>query len=246
MYHKDHKVFKKPDDDDIKIWRYLDFTKLVSILDKRALFFIRSDLLTDIFEGSYPKVNIENPTFKLLDEQTGENISEKLSEIRRNFRKLTFLNCWHINNYESAAMWKLYLKSDEGVAIQSTFKQLAQCFETEKHVYISEVKYIDYETDRIPENNLLYPFIYKRKSFEHEKELRAIVMESSQNGLNDETENIQDKGIYIPINLNKLIENVYLAPTAPEWFKQLLSSILDKYELNVKPKQSNLSYDPIW
>ena len=40
-------------------------------------------------------------------------------------RDCTAVNCWHINEHESAAMWDLYLKSNEGIAIQSTYQKLA-------------------------------------------------------------------------------------------------------------------------
>jgi hypothetical protein len=34
---------------------------------------------------------------------------------------------------------------------------------------------VHYETSWIPESNPLFPFIYKRLSFEHEREIRAII-----------------------------------------------------------------------
>ena len=39
MPYVEHKHFTPPADKNIKIWRYLDFTKFVSLLDQRALFF---------------------------------------------------------------------------------------------------------------------------------------------------------------------------------------------------------------
>ena len=41
-----------PDEPDSSIWRYLDFTKLVSLLETRALHFSRADLLGDPYGGS--------------------------------------------------------------------------------------------------------------------------------------------------------------------------------------------------
>ena len=43
------------------IWRYMDFAKLVSLLDKEALFFCRADQLGDPFEGAW-----SDPTLKVL------------------------------------------------------------------------------------------------------------------------------------------------------------------------------------
>jgi hypothetical protein len=45
-------------------------------------------------------------------------------------------------------------------------------------MYFTKVKYIDYENERfegpIPELGALEPLFHKRKSYEHEKELRII------------------------------------------------------------------------
>ena len=46
-----HEYMVKPDEEQ-KVWRYLDFTKFLSLLDKNALFFSRIDRLTDKYEGA--------------------------------------------------------------------------------------------------------------------------------------------------------------------------------------------------
>ena len=54
---KEHYVFEKPDDENIKICRYLDFSKFVSLLEKKKLFFPNVDKLSksDPFEGKIPR-----------------------------------------------------------------------------------------------------------------------------------------------------------------------------------------------
>jgi hypothetical protein len=37
-------------------------------------------------------------------------------------RHQVFANCCHINEFESAAMWQLYARMNEGVAIQSSME----------------------------------------------------------------------------------------------------------------------------
>ena len=54
--YEEHPVFNPPPDDAI-LWRYMDFTKFVSLLEKQALFFARADKLGDSFEGSLSQVN---------------------------------------------------------------------------------------------------------------------------------------------------------------------------------------------
>jgi hypothetical protein len=45
---KEHRVFQKPEDENAKIWRYMDFTKFVSLLDTKSLYFTRVDRLGDV------------------------------------------------------------------------------------------------------------------------------------------------------------------------------------------------------
>jgi len=53
----EHPAFESLADENAKIWRYLDFTKFVALLDWRALSFARVDELTDQFEGSLRKAD---------------------------------------------------------------------------------------------------------------------------------------------------------------------------------------------
>ena len=48
------------------IWRYLTLGKFLAMLDTRALFFCRLELLEDIFEGSYPRNEppVEAPEYR--------------------------------------------------------------------------------------------------------------------------------------------------------------------------------------
>ncbi len=167
-------TFITPDDENIKIWRYMDFTKLVSLIDTKKLYFTRADKFDDPFEGSYPKLNIlgREAFFKDLNERkevAGQGNTFKPPEIFKHMPKYTAVNCWHMNPYESVAMLSLYLKSDEGVAIQSTFSRLKESFLTKEDLYMGTVKYINYETEFVDPTNLYSPFVHKRKSFEHEK-----------------------------------------------------------------------------
>jgi len=58
-----------------------------------------------------------------------------MSEINRNWPKFNAINCWHMNDHESAAMWKLYLKSDEGIAIQSTYRKLKDAITDDDEIF---------------------------------------------------------------------------------------------------------------
>ena len=68
----------------------------------------------------------------------------RMEEINKKWPKYVAVNCWHENEHESAAMWKLYIKSVEGIAIQSTYSKLKKSFINDEIIFIGKVKYIDY------------------------------------------------------------------------------------------------------
>ena len=245
--YKEHPVFEKPQSENATIWRYMDFTKFVSLLDKSALFFSRADKLGDPFEGSFSKVNVKLRP-EVYKDKVPEEVLNYLAEFHRVLIKCTTVNCWHLNQYESAAMWKLYLKSEEGIAIVSTFARLKDSLQGDKpDVYIGKVQYIDYENDWIPEGNSLFPFVHKRKSFQHEQELRAVIQELPRDEygqVNMRSKPPFDDGIYVPVNLPVLIEKIYLAPTSPRWLFELVQSIIRMYRLEINVLQSTLDDVP--
>jgi hypothetical protein len=65
-------------------------------------------------------------------------------------RPKVIINCWHMNESESATMWDLYTKADSaGVAIQTTFKRLSDSLDkaNSEEISIGRVKYIEYDKE---------------------------------------------------------------------------------------------------
>lgn len=252
--YKEHQYFEQPRNESEKVWRFMDFTKLISLLESSSLYFSCADKFEDPFEGSYPREDVSAvEDFLRKDEFSNEEQKNMIRKLWNgsNFRKSIFINCWHLNNHESAAMWKLYLKSSEGIAIQSTYQKLKNSFESEQPVYLGQVKYIDYETEWLGfPRNALNPFVHKRKSFEHEKEVRAIahrLFEKNDNiNGNKEFEIKPVHGLHIPINLDVLIEKIYVAPNAEIWFLDIVKSILKRYDKTYEVIQSSLYDSPIY
>lgn len=246
--YKEHPIFEKPKNENARIWRYVDFTKFASLLDKSALFFSRADRLGDPFEGSYSKANVKLRP-EVYKEKIAPSALKDLSQFHKVLIKYTAVNCWHLSEYESAAMWKLYLKSNEGIGIRSSYSLLKTALKDESHnVHIGRVKYIDFQEDWMPEGNTLYPFVHKRKSFEHEKELRAVIQELryKKSGEIDWSKPLCDDGIYVQVDLDMLIDRIYLAPTSPKWLFELVKSITKKYKLDKDVLQSSLDDVPVY
>ena len=249
MYEK-HPVFTAPTDENIKIWRYMDFTKFLSFIDKKTLFFTRVDQLEDKFEGRFTK-HFFNPE---IEEKATPDEKEKLRQRRANYSKFNEMsrttlavNCWHMNEHESAAMWKLYVKSDEGIAIQSTYSKLLHSFydSDDYLLFVGTVKYVDYNKEVIPSDNMFYPYIHKRKSFEYERELRAIITPSEKKTKALTFQPLPKEGVHIPIEISSLVEMVYVSPTCEIWFENLVRSVLKTYQVGKTVKRSSLADDPI-
>lgn len=211
--------------------------------------------MEDKFEGSYPEGNAERRLSAYYGPKRYQGFERKL-------RQWTAINCWHMNEGESDAMWKLYLKSDEGVAVQSTFARLSDSFrKTEQDVYIGTVKYIDFETQTIPEihhvSHYFSPFLYKRNSFEHEREVRALIQEVPRRPrVSGKTRRVEPEidmdapgwgaGKAVPINLKRLVEAIYVCPASPQWIRAVVEDIVKRYRLTVPVHQSALLKEPFF
>lgn len=84
--------------------------------------------------------------------------------------------------------------------------------------------------------NKMVPFIHKRKSFCHEQELRAIIRNYDYD--------LSTGGIKLSVDLNLLIEKVYVAPNSQLWFTNLIKDFLKPYSLEVI--NSKLADKPIY
>ncbi len=54
------------------------------------------------------------------------------------------------------------------------------------------------------------------------------------------------KGIWKYINLDRLIERIYIAPETPNWFAQLVENIIKKYEIEAEIIKSHLENEPFY
>ena len=240
-----------------KLWRYTDFTKYVSMLTTNGLFFNRADFFQDTFEGakglkkkegkwdayylnflrkairSAPKGQDLNSS----DEEVEKQAKRLLKDLKRNgenIKKRTFINCWHENEHESEAMWRLYSSYiDYAIAVRTSYNSLYHALGRNPSINIGRVNYIDFENNFAGVND---SFWHKRKSFEHEREVRAIIVNF----------NITDKGIIAPCDLSLLIEEVYISPSAPGWFTKLVNDVNEKFGIKAKVSPSKINQKPFF
>jgi hypothetical protein len=123
-------------------------------------------------------------------------------------------------------------------------------------IYLGEVQYVDYETDEIPTYNVFYPFVHKRKSFEHEREIRAVFMvtplmvpEGAAASPHYPISLLRNMeiGHLVAVPIDELLEAVYVAPTAPSWFYRVVEAVTNKYGFAHKPvRRSSLDEAPLF
>ncbi len=219
--------FKEPEDLNVKIWRYMDFEKYASMLQTNSLYFARLHQLEDPSEGSlgHAKILKHNFQHKEVDENLKSSI--KYNAKQQNLRMA--VNCWHMSEYESPAMWKIYTPKEKGIAIQSTFARLKKVLKASvlgSRINIGMMPYLDYNNESFSGEGIigLYDGVKcKRKCFEYEKEVRAVVY--TPEGLKPDFP-IYD-GFPVKIDLKMLIEKIYISPT-------VASSFLDSLRLENK------------
>ena len=240
-----------------KLWRYQDFPKFVSLLDSGRLFLTRADKFEDTFEGARGfifqkdiicssmkpyiemkvksqliKEGIDNPIDSVINKKVDDEI-KKFFEDQEQKRTEYFISCWHANEYESEAMWKLYISSKfQGVAIQTSMERLCNSIGTDEFE-VGAVKYSSFDE---PLNIESKPIWYKRKAFMHENEVRVVIRKVGTSL----------SGMLVPVDLEQLIEKIYISPSAPDWFSKLVENVVKKYGLVKTVEHSRLDDKPIY
>jgi len=237
-----HSRFIAPTNPNTKIWRYMDFTKFLSLLEDSSLYFTRSDRFEDVYEGSTPHANAEMLESVYAGTEAIHNL-KAWTDLMTWTRKWTYINCWHMNKGESYAMWKLYAQTGEAIAIQSTYQRLRRNLPVEANVGI--VSYKNYDIEVIDDCDTFERYLHKRESFAHEQELRAVIQDLPHDGHNFDHSKLEGPtGRSMQVDIRDLIENVFVAPTAPPWFLDLVRKILKRYGLSLKLHDSNLRKAP--
>lgn len=260
MTYAEHPCFPLRLNDSQKVWRFIDFPKFLSLLEYESLYFSRIDKLgDDLWEGQYPKritakvvtikvdkdmhdLNPDDPSYPSSIEELGQDEQKFFRDSARANIKYNFANCWCLNEYESSNLWQIYSR-DKGIAIQSTVGKLKNCFRnyTESDVHLFQVKYIDYDKEAIDDIGWIFATsIHKRKEFEDEKELRALISFSPAKKSYYENKD----GINVKVDVDTLIEQIYLSPQSPSWHFFLVENILERFGLRKTVQKSKLSQKP--
>ena len=213
------------------LWKYMSFSKFMSLLHHKALFFSLVRKMEDKYEGF-----IRAPKQSDLEDQSsyeGERTWHKiLSEMKQN----TIVSCWTESEHESNVMWKSYTgMGGEGITIKTTYRDLLGSVvpQVKLKLTLGKVRYVNYDQNRIPINGLA-PLFHKRIEFKSEEEVRVAAalsfgLEGAQIVIDPEVE--KNGGLYIQVDLNRLVNEVVVSPNSEPWFIELVFQQVEQSSL---------------
>jgi len=232
------------------IWRYVGLDKFLDLLVSQELFFSNAAKMSDKYEGLIPKRNQDYLLKSIKNNGLSLEAAEHERQIRlkeiHSLKELTLLNCWTISQSESYALWKIYLGgSKSGVAIRTTVSKLERAIKKGNNsfideIFISKVKYTNFIKNE-PENRFNI-ITTKNKFYDYEKELRLFIFHypHSEDGIKPPYD--ISIGRRLKVDLNELIDQIYLSPFVGKWFDNTLMEILTKVNpiLSQKIKNSEI------
>ncbi len=227
-----HGTFRQPADSAIKVWRYMDLPKFIWLLTQQKLALPRLDTLADPHEGA-----LTGKTVAWIERYIQEHqLKTGWQELSKHFRDTlhqAFVSCWHANEHESEAMWRLYCGMHGGVAVQTSYAQLAESLRNHSEAYIGCVNYIDYDSDAIHEANLFAPVMHKRVAFSHEREVRVVTAPLHLRSLAKEE---APRVTTLDWSPESHTQKIYVSPYAPEYFYESVLSAIRAFCPALEPR----------
>lgn len=181
------------------------------LLEAGALFLPYTELFPDVLEGGKP---------------------QSMTDAERARRQRAAVSSWHASEHESEAMWRIYSPPQEALALRSTYERLRAGLP--EYVRIHLVQYADQPP---ASDDPLLPFFFKRRAYEHEKELRAVVGRPPAG-----CDAIEDaNGWQLSVKVDQIVERVYVSPFAQQWFYDLVQGVIRRYGLHIAVERSELT-----
>lgn len=240
------------------LWRYMGFSKFVSLMKEKAIHFARADHLGDRFEGAkgvapnktvwddyylrHFREAIQNPPpgykCELSNEEVQSEAERLLQEMAAAGKRdllTTYVSCWHESETESEALWRLYCPPpSSGVAIRTTFSALTQSLGDPLDISFGRVRYIDFRKGFAGPNDAIFR---KSQSLSHEKEVRAVIRKY---------DDCNGTGLLRAADLNVLLRSVVVSPFAPMWFEDVLKETMVRFGISAQITSSDLVAEPFF
>jgi hypothetical protein len=141
---------------------------------------------------------------------------ERSERIIKLWRRSAFVNCWSSSEHESHALWRIYCRSTEGVAIKTTVAKLRDS--VEPSCKLLRVKYEVGKSNLPP--TILDLVSQKRPMFEYEHEVRVVrVIDSA----------LEAPALPIAWDAEKHLESVRVHPEADDSFMETVRATVEKF-----------------
>jgi hypothetical protein len=258
MKSKGQKPYELLPPEETPVWRYLSLAKLLALLRTKSVFLCRADRFNDAFEGSFTEGSLREHA-----EEWGTEYPDSLVLLPQWLPCRSFVSCWHASEVESAALWKVYAGTEGSLATRSTVGALQKAFpsllERKDDLIVTQdvrrVQYIDYLTVHPYLNDLAGPLCYKRRAFSFEQEIRVVRQElpSVPRPTLERPDGRAIKigpppaetGREIEVDIEELIDAVYLAPSSPGWLLPTVRSTIETFGFrSIDCRQSSLNELP--
>lgn len=182
-----------------RLYRILDFTRVVQIFEKGELYFANPGVWDDPYE----------------------------KRIKHSKNHAVFAQCWSSAPI-SDAMWRIYSQNGMGVRISTTRSKLESVLNTSAKLkkYSSRVAKVRYQStamlagkikdiaadlnEEFKISRAVDALYIKRLAFNHEKEWRAILFSK------DAQPSQEHAGFTVPVDPHDFVNNILLDPRAPE------------------------------
>jgi hypothetical protein len=226
------------------LWRYVSIEKFIDFLRGKSLYLRRVDLLEDAFEGTLSKSTLqflEDSAIKFMkqvnsDKKFGGAALAKV--VSDDVRRLSYVNCWNESQFESPALWKIYVPEGRGVAIRTTRDSLRSAIDDT--LTLAPVKYVDFLSDVFAsslDDSLLF---YKRVQFSYENEWRVLKQLSPFSTLPAEA----PEGI--EISATSLEFDVILPPSCPDLTAKSVFAVMSSFNCAASWYRSSLDDVPAY
>lgn len=231
------KEILNPPESDSFIWRYYPLDKFLNLIVSSQLFFAQASSFQDPFEGDYGAAAKQQ-----IRDQYGDGQYLQDFNTFEFLRQHTYISCWHENQHESDAMWKLY---GNAIAVKAKFSSISKFLTWSKTEikYCGRVNYIDYATEHVNVESSYLPYFFKRLSFAHEKEVRFLVQEHRYDWAAYPPPVL---GKFAQLNINDDFEEVVLSPTMEPYVANAIKQVMRQANISTPVRRSTLLNRPVW
>ena len=229
------------------LWHYMSFAKFCSLLERKELFFALVGDMEDKYEGFiYPPIPREH----------GDRLQKAERQAHDWLRKIVrtaLISCWTESGHESSLMWETYADAD-GVAVRTTFQHLQESIHSvaKLPVTFGQIEYVDYRRKEVPRFSWA-PLFHKRMEYRGEGEVRAVLpgpplkdeyLTNLDLDIRLDPDVAEQRGRYIPVNLEILVQEIVLPPHAAPWFAQIVKSVVHQSPVRARVTRSAIESPP--